>query len=71
MACGILEEFYTTRGYGEEELLPWDVIDVGVSRKFLQKERQRAYQCRVTPACRHARAGCGANALLREVPCDD
>lgn len=70
LACGIPEEFYTTRGYGEEELLPWDVIDVGVSKQFLQKERQRAYQCRVTPDCRHGCAGCGANALLKEVPCD-
>ena len=29
--CGIDPAFYTTRGYGEDELLPWDPIDVGVS----------------------------------------
>ena len=63
-------EFYTTRGYGEDELLPWDVIDVGVSKRFLLLERQRAYDGRVTPDCRHGCAGCGANGLLKEVACD-
>ena len=69
-ACGIPEAFYTTRGYGEQELLPWDVIDVGVTKKFLLKERQRAYAGQVTPDCRHGCAGCGANCLLKEVDCD-
>ena len=70
LACGIPEEFYTTRGYDEQELLPWDVIDVGVTKKFLQRERQRAYESRVTPDCRHGCAGCGASELLKEVGCD-
>lgn len=68
--CGIEEDFYTTRGYGEEEILPWDTIDVGVTKKFLKLERRRAYQEAVTPDCRHGCAGCGANALLKEVACD-
>ncbi len=68
--CGIDEAFYTTRGYDEQEILPWDTIDVGVSKKFLLKERVRAYQSLVTPDCRHGCAGCGANALLKEVACD-
>ena len=68
--CGIEEDFYTTRGYGEEELLPWDTIDVGVTKRFLLKERYRAYQEQVTADCRHGCAGCGANCLLKEVACD-
>lgn len=68
--CGIEEDFYTVRGYGEEEILPWDTIDVGVSKKFLKMERQRAYAEKVTPDCRHGCAGCGANMLLKEVSCD-
>ena len=68
--CGVDEEFYTTRGYGEEEILPWDTIDVGVTKKFLQLERKRAYEGSVTPDCRHGCAGCGANGLLKEVQCD-
>ena len=68
--CGIDEDFYTVRGYAEEEILPWDTIDVGVSKKFLQLERKRAYAQTVTPDCRHGCAGCGANCLLKEVECD-
>ena len=68
--CGVEEDFYTTRGYGEDELLPWDTIDVGVSKHFLKRERQRAYEGIVTPDCRHGCAGCGANCLLQEVACD-
>ena len=68
--CGIPVDFYTVRGYGEEEILPWDMIDVGVSKKFLLRERHRAYDAQVTPDCRHGCAGCGANGLLKEVSCD-
>lgn len=68
--CGIPVDFYTVRGYGEKEILPWDMIDVGVSKKFLLRERQRAYAAQVTPDCRHGCAGCGANGLLKEVSCD-
>ena len=68
--CGIDEDFYTLRGYGEDELLPWDGIDVGVTKKFLLRERRRAYDGVVTPDCRHGCAGCGASNLLRGVECD-
>ena len=68
--CGIDPKFYTTRGYGEDEILPWDTIDVGVNKKFLLRERHRAQEALVTPDCRHGCAGCGANCLLKEVQCD-
>ena len=68
--CGVDPNFYTTRGFGEEEILPWDTIDVGVSKAFLKRERHRAYEGQVTPDCRHGCAGCGANRLLQEVACD-
>ena len=68
--CGVDVDCYTTRGFGEKELLPWDAIDVGVSKKFLLRERKRAYENLVTPDCRHGCAGCGANCLLKEVACD-
>lgn len=68
--CGVEEDFYTTRGYGEDEVLSWDTIDVGVTKAFLKRERHRAYVGKVTPDCRHGCAGCGANSLLREVACD-
>ena len=68
--CGIDPDFYTVRGYGEDELLPWDHVDVGVTKKFLRLERKRAYEGKVTPDCREGCAGCGANKLLKEVACD-
>ena len=69
-ACGVDEDFYTTRGYGEEEILPWDTIDVGIGKRFLKLERKRAYEGKITPDCRHGCAGCGASNLLKEVACD-
>ena len=69
-SCGVDADFYTTRGYSEDEILPWDTIDVGVSKKFLKQERKRAYEALVTPDCRQGCAGCGANCLLKEVECD-
>ena len=69
-ACGVDPNFYTTRGYGEDELLPWDMMDIGVSKKFLLRERKKAYAGVVTPDCRQGCSGCGANSLLKEVRCD-
>ena len=69
-ACGIDPNFYTVRGYGEDEILPWDTIDVGVTKNFLLRERKQACQNTVTPDCRHGCSGCGANKLLCEVECD-
>ena len=69
-ACGLDPDFYTVRGYGEEELLPWQTLSVGVDPGFLLRERRRAYEGLVTPDCRQACAGCGANRLLKEVGCD-
>ena len=69
-ACEINPDYYTVRGFGEEELLPWDMFDVGVSKRFLLCERHKAYNGIVTPDCREGCAGCGANKLLKEVGCD-
>ena len=68
--CGVDPNFYTVRGYGEDELLPWDMMDIGVSKKFLLRERRQAYAGVVTPDCRQGCSGCGANGLLKEVHCD-
>lgn len=68
--CGVDPNFYTIRGYGEDEILPWDPIHVGVTKQFLKTERKRAYAETVTPDCRHSCSGCGASKLLKEVECD-
>lgn len=69
-ACGIDPDFYTTRGYDTEELLPWEVISDGVSTVFLKKERELAYRSETTPDCRSKCSGCGANCLLKGGKCD-
>ena len=69
-ACDVDPDFYTVRGYEENEILPWDTIDVGVTKKFLLRERNQAYAGKVTQDCRHGCSGCGADKLLKEVPCD-
>ena len=68
--CGVAPEFYTTRGFGEDELLAWDHINVGLRKDFLLRDRHTAYENRITPDCRHKCAGCGANCLLKEAACD-
>ena len=55
--------FYTLRKRPFEELLPWDHIDFGVSRSFLEKENLKAHKNEVTPHCRIKCSACGANKL--------
>ena len=52
--------FYTSRERDFEEILPWDFIDVGVTKKFLKREYERAVSEKITPNCRQACSGCGA-----------
>ena len=57
-AAGVDPAHYTTRGFGENEILPWRTIDVGVSEKFLWREREKAYASETTPDCRTKCGGC-------------
>ena len=61
--CGVDPAFYTSRGFGIDEVLPWDMIDVGVTKEFLKREREKAYLEKTTPACSEHCSGCGANKL--------
>lgn len=57
---GIDPKFYTLRERETSELLPWDFIEIGVTKKFLEREWQRAKDGVVTPNCREGCSGCGA-----------
>ena len=57
--AGIDIEFYTQRERARDEILPWDFIDTGISKKFLLKEWDRALEEVVTDNCRAGCAGCG------------
>lgn len=62
-AVGIDPAFYANRRFGLDEVLPWDVIDCGVTKAFLKRERTKAFEGVTTPNCREKCAGCGANRL--------
>ena len=53
-------DFYTIRNREIDELLPWDFINTGVTKAFLQKEWQTALLETTTANCRIQCAGCGA-----------
>ncbi len=57
---GIDMLFYNSRERAEDEIFPWDFIDVGVTKEFLYREYNRAKNAKVTPNCRQACANCGA-----------
>jgi len=57
--CGIDPSFYANRKRSYDEILPWDHIDVGVSKKFLKREHEKALKEEVTPNCRVNCSGCG------------
>ena len=61
--CGIDTDFYTTRARALDEIFPWDFIDIGVNRAFLEREWKRAQEGTVTPNCRQSCSGCGASVL--------
>ncbi len=60
---GIDPAFYANRQFGLDEILPWDIIDCGVTKEFFLRERAKAYQAATTPNCREKCSACGANAL--------
>jgi radical SAM family uncharacterized protein len=60
--CGLDVDFYT-RERSFDEILPWDMIDVGVKKSFLIEEAKRAERAEVTPNCREKCSACGANSF--------
>ncbi len=69
-ACGLDPAFYANREIPTDALLPWDLIDVGVRKAHLLRERKQCYASRLSPDCRKQCAGCGAAALLKGGRCD-
>ena len=62
--CGVDPENYT-RERGEAEALPWDFVNVGVSKRFLLNERHRAYSGELTQDCRTGCASCGIGCVKK------
>lgn len=59
-ACGLDPDFYSHRERPLNEILPWDFLDCGVSRAFLEREWQKAKNETISPNCKQACQGCGA-----------
>ena len=59
-ACGIDMAFYNNRVRPDDEIFPWDFIDVGVTKEFMLREWKTALGETVTPNCRMRCSGCGA-----------
>ncbi len=58
---GIDPDFYTARERSYDEVLPWDHIDIGVTKEFLINENEKAKAETTTPHCRLECSNCGAN----------
>lgn len=56
---GINASAYTEKTYKTDEMLPWDIIDIGVNKDFLCKEYQRAITGGKTSDCRKVCHACG------------
>lgn len=60
--CGINPDWYL-RERSYDEVLPWEHIDIGVTKKFFMCENEKAKRGETTPNCREKCAGCGANSF--------
>ena len=69
-ACGLDPAFYANRTRSRDEVLPWSCVSTGVRTEFLWRERELAYQARITPDCRKQCTGCGADKLYTGGVCD-
>lgn len=58
---GISSEAFANREYSFDEPLPWDAIDMGVTKRFLRREAEKAALGLTTEDCRAGSCGgCGA-----------
>ncbi|MHB0857028.1 MAG: TIGR03960 family B12-binding radical SAM protein [Anaerolineae bacterium] len=65
-AEGVDPNDYIARERAKDEPLPWDVVDVGVTRRFLWQESQHAAAGTLSPDCRYQCHGCGVNLAFAE-----
>jgi radical SAM family uncharacterized protein len=58
--CGLDPKFYANRKRVYSEVLPWDHIDMGISKEFLMRENEKAYEGDLTRNCAVGCSKCGA-----------
>lgn len=59
--CNVDGDFYAYRKRNYDEVLPWDFIDIGVTKEFLIKENEMAKNAEITRDCRNGCTNCGIN----------
>jgi len=57
--CGIDTDFYNHRVRKYDEVLPWDFIDIAVTKKHLYREKEKAIKEVTTPSCKEQCVYCG------------
>ncbi len=62
--CGIGEDYFAVSGLSEDAPLPWEIIDAGLDKSFLQREWHKAQREETTPDCRYGCQGCGINSHI-------
>ncbi len=67
---GIDPDFYNLRERSYDEVLPWDHIDIGVTKEFLMRENEKAKAGITTKNCRERCAGCGMKRFKAGVCCE-
>lgn len=67
--CNLDPEFYVYRERDYDEILPWDFIDIGVNRKYLERENEKAKKAELTKNCLEGCTGCGININFKEGKC--
>ena len=67
--CNLDPDFYVYRDRNYEEILPWDFIDIGVNRKYLERENEKAKKAELTKNCLEGCTGCGINVNFKEGKC--
>jgi len=56
--CGINKDLYLSKK-DTDDVLPWDLIDAGISKQFLKKEYEISKKAITTKDCRNGCNGCG------------
>lgn len=67
--CNLEVDFYAYRERSYDEILPWDFIDIGVNRKYLERENEKAKKAELTQNCRKGCTGCGVNVNFKDGEC--
>lgn len=68
--AGVDPTFYAHRERCKDEVMPWDVVDVGVRKEHLWHEKEQCYRSELSPDCRKQCSACGAAKLLKGGRCD-